>query len=158
MNTRCKPLVMLGVGALTIWTTAVSAQIVECIEASGKKSYTEKCPPGTVKQREMMKGGSSALPGGSVLPRQTYQEQEADFRRRQIERQEAEAKAKAAQAGATELARKCMNARERLIGLESARRVGTINPATGELKVLSEDERLAAIDRTRTFIEQRCKD
>ena len=83
-------------GVLVILPVRAPAQIYECIDADGKKEFTQKCAPGTVKQREVSKGGASNLKGGSAPPQTSYKAEENAFRQRQIEREANEAKEKAA--------------------------------------------------------------
>src|SRR3954468_13928002 len=118
--------------------TAVSAQIFECTDANGKLEFTQKCAPGTVKQREV----ANTRPGemGEAASLQTsYKDEEQGFRRRQIERESVEAKAQATAAAAE---KRCKNARARLSSLETARRVSAGNdPKTGERRYLDDSER-----------------
>jgi len=49
-------------GVLTIWFATASAQIFECIDANGKRNYTQKCRPGSVKQRQVWNSGQNRSP------------------------------------------------------------------------------------------------
>jgi hypothetical protein len=80
--------------ALLVPAVAI-AQIFECTNANGVKEFLTECPAGTVKQRQVTKGGT-ATPSSQNTPApaaKSNQELEADYQRRQIEKKEAEAKA-----------------------------------------------------------------
>lgn len=141
--------------ALMILSSRAPAQIFECIDADGKKEFTQKCAPGTVKQREVAKGGASNLKGGNAPPQTSYQAEEGAFRQRQIEREANESKEKAAAADA---ANKCQNAKARLTSIENARRVtaGT-DPQTGERRFLDDKEREAATQKVRDAVSAYCR-
>jgi len=72
-----------------------TAQILECVDAKGKKEYAQICPPGTVKATKLMKGGGAASGAGTapVPAAKSLAERDAEFRKRNLERQETEAKA-----------------------------------------------------------------
>ena len=73
--------VLLAAGATT-------AQVLECVDAKGKKEYAQTCPPGTVKETKLMKSRPGAAPGTAA---KSLAEREAGFRKRTKERQDAEA-------------------------------------------------------------------
>ena len=51
------------IAGLTVWFVDASAQVFECVDASGKREYTQKCRPGTVSEREVWKSEPNrALP------------------------------------------------------------------------------------------------
>ena len=142
-------------GVLVILPVRAPAQIYECIDADGRKEYTQKCAPGTVKQREVAKGGASNLKGGSVQPQTSYKEQEGAFRQRQLAREADESKAKAAAADA---ANKCQSARARLYSLENARRmIAGTDAQTGQPRYLDDNEREAAKQKVRDEVSMYCK-
>jgi hypothetical protein len=131
-----------------------SAQIFECTDANGKLEFTQKCAPGTVKQREVAKTRPGEM-GEAASPQTSYKDEEQAFRRRQLDREAVEAKAKAA-AVADE--KKCKNARARLSSLETARRVSAGNdPKTGERRYLDDTERSAATQKARDEVAATCK-
>ena len=146
-------LILLAV--LACAPAGAAAQIFECIDAEGKREFTQKCAPGTVRQREVSKAGASNLTGGASAPQSSYKEEEFAFRQRQLEREANEAKAKAA---ADEAASRCQSARSRLVMLENARRVsGGIDPQTGQTRYLDDNERVAAVQKARDAVSAYCK-
>jgi len=58
--------------ALLTVSVHLRAQILECIDADGKREFTQKCAPGTVKQREVSKAGASNLDAASAPPKTSY--------------------------------------------------------------------------------------
>jgi hypothetical protein len=133
---------------------AAWSQIYECLDAEGRREFAQKCSPGTVKQREVSKAGAGTLEG-NVEPQRSYKDEEQAFRRRQLEREENEAKE--AKAAANSL-KKCESARSYLRSIESARRVTSGNdPKTGERRYLDDAERDAATQRARDGVAANCK-
>lgn len=136
------------------YAAGAGAQIYECLDANGKREFAQKCSPGTVKQREVSKGGTATL-DGNVEPQRSYKDEEQAFRRRQMEREENEAKEAKASANA---ARKCESARSHLRSIENARRVTSGNdPKTGERRYLDDAEREAATQKARDAVSANCK-
>lgn len=154
MNKRCRLLTVVSWCAVTMWTTYSSAQVIECTDANGKKTFASECPSGTVKQRALSNGGTSALPEGGGQAQPSYKEQDAAFRKRQIEKQEAEAKAKEDYVTAL---KECSNARGHLLDLKSHLQVGVIDPFTGNRRMLTEEQRVAEIKKAQEVVDQVCK-
>ena len=78
--------------ALFLLASGAFGQIVECIDAKGAKTMAQFCPPGTVKEIKRSTatnggGGSASTPAPKSLA-----EQDAAFKKRAMERQEADAK------------------------------------------------------------------
>jgi hypothetical protein len=141
--------------AFALLPAVAAAQIFECIDAAGKREFTQKCAPGTVRQREVAKTGAGNLTEGASQPQTSYKDEEFAFRQRQIEREASESKAKAA---ADEMARRCINAQSRLNSLENARRVTAgIDPQTGQTKYLDDNERVAMTAQARDAVANYCK-
>jgi hypothetical protein len=143
---------MLAV-ALMAGAGAASAQAFECVYANGNKEYARICPPGTVQQRQVLKSGDVA-PGP---PQKSINEQDAEFRKRQIEREEAAAKAAQESTAAAEAEGNCNTARGQLKALEDGQRISRIDPDTGERGFLGDEERVTETERARNAVEQWCK-
>ena len=80
---------------LTVIGPLASAQVYECTNASGVKEYAQFCPAGTVQRRQVTRGADSgdtgtAKPGAAP---KSIPFQDAEFRQRAGERQQAEKKA-----------------------------------------------------------------
>ena len=132
-----------------------SAQIYECSDAAGFKQYAQFCPLGTVKQRLIFSGGAGAAPGAGTA--ESIELQDAQFRKRMQERQQAEAKAEQDKNEAAEALRNCTDARGRLRALDEGQRMSRIDPVTGERVQFGDEERAADAQQQRKAVEQWCK-
>ena len=145
---------LLWVAALAGSSASASAQIFECIDANGKLEFTQKCAPGTVRQREVAKTGAGN-PYAASHPKTSYQEQEHAFRQRQFEREANERKEHAAIETAV---KKCTAARTHLVSIQNARRVrGGNDPKTGEAQYLNDNERVAVTQKARDAVSTYCE-
>jgi len=132
---------------------AAAGQVLECVDAKGKKEYAQTCPPGTVKETKLMK--SSA--GASGTAAKSLAEREAGFRKRAMERQEADAKAEKEKAETKIAERNCTDARAQLKQLQDGQRIARIDPNTGERSYLTDAERPAEIANARKAVAGWCK-
>src|SRR5689334_9290195 len=106
-----------------------AAQVNRCIDASGKVvGYASECPSGTRAEQTNIK----SAPGASSSTQKSLAERDAEFRKRQIEKEEAETKAGKKMAEATDRKRACEDARSYLKALEEGQRVMRVDPKTGE--------------------------
>jgi hypothetical protein len=143
---------------------AASAQILECIDAKGNRTIAQFCPPGTVKETRLMKSGAGGTPGASsaaspaaATAGKTTADKEVEFRKRALERQEAEAKAEKERADAQLAERNCQDARAQLRQLEEGVRIMRIDPATGNRSYLEDTQRPAETARAREAVQSWCK-
>jgi hypothetical protein len=131
-----------------------SAQIFECVDAGGKIEFAQKCSPGTIRQKEVAKRGAGNL-DGAAPPQTSYKKQEQAFRRRQLEREAEDTKARAADETA---GKKCTAARAHLVSIENARRLrGGIDPQSGQPRYFDDNERAAATQKARDAVSAYCK-
>ena len=138
---------------------AAAGQILECVDAKGNKEYAQTCPPGTVKETKLMKGGtgaSSPRTGASAPATKSLAERDAEFRKRNMERQEAEAKAEKAKAESKDAERNCNNARSQLRALQEGQRIARFDPNTGERSFLSDEDRPAEIANAQKAVDSWC--
>src|SRR3954464_6265960 len=130
---------LIGCVAL-LWTGSAASQIIECVDAKGKKEYAQVCPPGTVKENKLMNNGGGA--SANTAPAQkSLAEKDADFRKRAMERQEAEKKADKDKSEAVEAERNCSDARGQLRQLQDGLRVARTDPKTGDRVYLEDKDR-----------------
>ncbi len=139
-----------------LFTGVASAQIMECVDAKGNKEYAQVCPPGTVKENKLSKGGSggsgsSAAPAGKSLA-----ERDAEFKKRNLERQEAEAKAAKEAAESKDKERNCSDARSQLRSLQEGQRIARTDPNTGERSFLEDQDRPAEIANAQKAVDNWC--
>lgn len=135
--------------------TEAPAQIFECINARGAREFAQVCPPGTVRQRQISRGDDPATP--AAADGKSPAQLDVEFRKRQQERQEAEAKAAENRGKAEEAERNCAQARTQLKGLLEGQRIQRVDPDTGERSFLGDEERAAEADRQRLLVAQWCK-
>jgi hypothetical protein len=148
---------LLG-SVLTMLASATAAQVFECVDAKGARQYAQFCPPGTVQQRQVEGTGSGAT--GPVSPAtapKSIDAQDVEFRKRELERREADTKAAQEAAKAEEFERNCIEARGELKSVEEGRRMQRYDPVTGERIQFGDDERAAEAERQRKAIAQWCK-
>jgi hypothetical protein len=125
---------------------AAQAQIYKWIDEKGRARYGEKPPPGVAARLLAPPAGP-----GSAPPRRSVDEQEADFRRRQIEkRDEQERHAQAAKVRAQQ----CERLRDELSYSEQLR---LFRWDRGEKVYFSDAERKAHADKVRALIAQHCR-
>ena len=138
---------------------AAAGQVLECVDAKGKKEYAQTCPPGTVRETVLNKnrpGASSPDAGAAAPAAKSPAEREAEFRKRHLERQEAEAKAEKAKADSADAARNCYNARARLKTLQDGMRILRTDPNTGERSYLPDQDRPAEITEAQRAADNWC--
>ncbi len=133
---------------------ATAGQVLECVDAKGKKEYAQTCPPGTVKESKLMKSSAAANSGAAA---KSLAEREAGFRKRTMERQEADAKAEKEKANAKTAERNCTDARSQLKQLQDGQRISRIDPKTGERSFLTDQERPAEIANAQKAVASWCK-
>jgi hypothetical protein len=153
---------LLGIAVL-LASGVASAQILECVDAKGRKEFADQCPPGTTESRKILKSGVSSPSAGSpgapaAAPSQkSPAEQEAEFRKRQSERQEAEAKAVKEKAEAENRRVQCEQSQAQLRALESGQRMVKADPKTGERVFIQDADRPGEIDQARKAVQTWCK-
>lgn len=131
-----------------------AAQVNKCVDASGKVvGYGSECPPGARPEKMDIR---SAPPSGAPAQKSAA-ERDADFRKRQIERKEAEAKAEKKAADSAEQKRACSDAQSYLKGLQEKQRIPRIDPKTGERTYLQDAEYPKEIARAQQIIASNCK-
>ena len=149
---------LIGCAAMLV-ASAAAGQILECVDAKGNKEYAQTCPPGTVKETKLMKGGtgaSSPSTGTSAPAAKSLAERNAEFRKRNMERQEAEAKAEKVKAESKDAERNCNNARSQLKALQEGQRIARVDPNTGERSFLSDEDRPAEIANAQKAVASWC--
>ena len=118
-------------------SAVAGAQINKCVDASGKVvGYGTECPAGTRSEQSSVRNTPAAAP---AAPKQrTLAEQEAEFRKRQIEKQEAASKAEKKNAEAEQKRQACDQSQAYLRSLEAGQRITRTDPKTGERSFLGD--------------------
>lgn len=132
-------------------------QIVECIDAKGAKTLAQFCPPGTVKEVKRASGSTSGGGAPAGTPGKSLAEQDAAFKKRTLERQEAEAKGEKEKAEAKNAERNCSDARAQLKQLQDGMRISKIDPNTGERSFLEDKDRASETANAQKSVDSWCK-
>ena len=151
---------------MMVFPLAVHAQLLKCVSKDGKVEYAAQCPAGTKEQQT----GIKSAPGGPTTATdkgsdkgadkskpKTAVEQEADFKKRQVEQAEAAGKKEKEDTIAAQLKRACDEARNYLTGLEGGARITRVNPKTGEREFLEDAARAQEVQRARESAQANCK-
>lgn len=147
---------IIGLIVLLAASGTTYAQLMKCVGRDGKVEYANQCPPGT---KEQPMGIRSAPPAGtseSTSPK-SLAERDAEFRKRQMEKQEAEAKDTKKTAEDTQRTRACNDARAYLKTLQAGNRVVKYDPKTGERIFLEDAEYKSEIATAQRSIDANCK-
>ena len=144
---------ILACTALLVGNLA-SAQIFECTDANGNKEFAQVCPPGTAQQKQIGDAAtpSSAAPASNASPPKSLAEQEAEFRKRALEKKEAEAKAAKDQEDAKTAESNCADARAQLQALQNGDRMTKPGP-NGERTYLEDADRPAEIEKAQNSVD-----
>lgn len=131
-------------------------QLLKCIGKDGRVEYASQCPPGT-RQEAIGIRSSPVAPSGGEATQKSLAEREAEFRKRQSDRQEAEALAAKKTAEAEQQKRACGDARAYLKNLQARNRIIRTDPATGEQTLLDEASYASEIAVAQRSIDANCK-
>ena len=150
---------------LVLWAAPSLAQMYKWVDERGVTHYSEKPPPGRKAQQIQSAPAEPAAPAAPAAsqpanPSSTWSEQERDFRRRQIERDQAAAKQKKKEdeeryrvAMRREL---CLDAQQTVRALGENRPVYWINQR-GEREYVADSARPAALESAKRNVETYCK-
>ncbi len=148
------PLLLLAVPATGV------AELYRWVDESGRVHYSDKPPPPNARsERELGAPRSGQRPGqgekkGASGPK-TYVEQEAEFRKRQVEKAEQQAAEQKAREEAETKRRNCERARAQLAGLQTGGRIARYN-AQGERQFLNDAEIAAETQRAQQSVKDWC--
>ena len=143
---------------------AAQGQLLKCVSRDGKVEYAANCPPGTTPQQTGIRstpGGPapapSAAPAGKSDKPKTAADMEADFKKRQAEQADSQAKQEKEAAERVQRQRACEEARNYLASLEAGTRISRFNAKTGEREVLEDTARAQELARARESVQANCK-
>lgn len=146
----------IGLIMMLLMSAAAHAQLLKCIGKDGRVEYASQCPPGTRAQDTGIKSAPAAAPSGAAPQQKSLAERDAEFRKRQMEKQEAEAKEAKKTAEDTQRKRACEDARAYLKGLEARNRIVKTDPKTGERVFLEEADYASEIAAAQRSIQANC--
>ena len=140
---------------LLLMAGAAAGQIMECIDAKGNKTMAQFCPPGTVKENRLSKSGTGASSSGAPAAK-SLADRDAEFKKRTLERQEAEKKAAKEKEDAKDNERNCLDARAQLRALQEGQRISRTDPKTGERSFLEDKDRPGEVALAQRSVDQWC--
>lgn len=150
--------------AMIIVSASAPAQINKCLDPNGKVAgYGHECPAGMRSEASGIKAAAPpapAAPGGAAdtpSPPKSIAERDADFRKRQTEKQEAEAKIGKSSAEVEQRKLACAESQAYLKSLQSRNRIQRTDPKTGERVYLADAEYPAETAKTQQVVQSRCK-
>ncbi|MDB5902904.1 MAG: hypothetical protein JWM26_1782 [Betaproteobacteria bacterium] len=159
--------------AMMVMSAGAAAQINKCVDKSGKVvGYGYECQPGTTPQASGVKaapppapaaGAAAAASGaasGSASPAaaaKSTAERDADFRKRQMEKQELTGKDDKKAAAAAQNQRACDELRAYLKSLQSGNRITKTDPKTGERPFLADSDYSGETAKTQKTLDTNCK-
>lgn len=145
---------LLAVG-LMVLGTPVSAELYKWTDAEGRVHFSDQPPPPEVRAPVTVKPRPpGATPAAPAAP--SYVEQEAEFRKRQVEAAEKAKAEKQTADDAAEKQRNCDQARARVASLEIGGRITRTN-AAGEQIFLTDAEIAQALSGARRDADAACK-
>jgi hypothetical protein len=147
-------------------TGLVSAETYKWTDADGKVHYSDQPPPANAKEQGTVKQLKPSAPppaaasaptekGAPAAKTPTYAEQEADFKKRQVEAAEREAAEKKKTAEAAEKKKNCEQARSALKNMQLGGRISTTN-AQGERDYLNDAQMAQEIARGKQAVDSWC--
>ena len=135
---------------------AAMGQILECVDARGGKTIAQFCPPGTVRETQLNKGGTGTPDPGAATDAKSFAERDAEFRKRKLERQDAAAKSEKEATDREEAERNCNNALSAVRQLQDGLRIVKIDPDTGERSFLEDADRAVEIENAQKAADGWC--
>jgi hypothetical protein len=158
--------------AILLASTAAYGQVMKCVGADGRVEYANFCPSGTTGQTTTIStktGGAkpTVAPAASDAPapsasasasaQKSLAEQEAAFKKRQIEQREEQQKAQKLAAEKAQKQQACASAQNYLKTLESGIRLRSRDPKTGDLGYLDDAGRAAETAKARKAVQDHCE-
>ena len=141
---------------MIVLSAAAQAQLVKCISKDGKVEYARDCPAGSTEHKTNIRSSGGGNAGGAAPQQKTLAERDAEFKKRQIEQQEAQQKgAKGAEEAAKKRAN-CEQAQAYLRSLEGGLRITRTDPKTGERVFLDDPGREAEIVKAQGRVKENC--
>jgi hypothetical protein len=149
---------------LLLMTGMAFGQVYKWVDTNGETHYSDRPPTGNFKSESKLRSSGvveSPAAGAAVhgaTKSKSLAEQEAEFRKRQIEKEEADKKSQKKLAEAAQRHQNCEAARSYLKGLETGQRVAHVDPNTGERSYLDDKQRAAETERAKKQVASWCKD
>ncbi len=140
--------------AIVALPSAAHAQIMKCIGAGGRVEFATACPPGTRAETTGIRNNPGAA---STAPQKSLADRDAEFRKRQMEQQDAAKKTDEKARDTADLKQNCETAQAYLRSLQAGNRVAKTDPKTGERVFLEDTDRAAEVARAQRAVDTNCK-
>lgn len=153
---------LLSIGAALAFSVAASAQQFRWTDKDGRVQYGDVPPPGVKATRIKGPPASSAAPAPAADAKKDAGTKdkplspEAAFRKRQLEREEAEKKSAEERQKLAQGRENCERAQANLRQLESGQRIGAIN-AAGERVYLDDAQRAGQMQAAQKAVSDWCR-
>lgn len=141
---------------MLLMSAAAYGQLFKCIGKDGRVEYASVCPPGTRQEATGIRS-APASPAASPATQKSLAEQEAEFRKRRAEQQEAQSSEQKKLAEAEQRRRACDDARAYLKALEEGQRIVRVDPRTGERSYLEDAQYATEKAAAQRSVEANCK-
>lgn len=143
---------------MLLLSAAAHGQMLKCTGKDGKIEYATQCPAGSKQEATGIKSTPSAAPSGSsAAPEKSLAEQDAAFRKRAAEKQEAQAKEEKKEAQDAQRRRACEDARAYLKNLQAGNRIVKADPKTGERAYLDDAGYAKETAAAQSSVDANCK-
>ncbi len=140
---------------LMLLSGTVFGQMYKCVSPSGQVEYASVCPPGAKQENTGIRNSPGAA--ASDAPQKSIAERDADFRKRQMEKQDAAAKQEKTSAESEQRKRSCDSARSYLASLKSGARISRTDPKTGERVFLEDTDYARESADAQRAVDANCK-
>lgn len=153
--------ILIGV-VLLASSVAAQAQILKCVGKDGKIEFATACAPGTKQQDTGVSSRPAPTPPpakdakGGDAPK-SLSEREADFKKRQSEKAEADAKSQKTAAEDAQRQRACADSQSYLKSLQDRQRIRKTDPKTGERVFYEEDDYVRETAVAQKNVADNCK-
>lgn len=150
---------IVAIALLALSAGASAGQINKCVDAGGKVVGYGDCPPGSRSEASSVKSAPPPAPAPAAKSSapQSVAEKDADYRKRQMEKKEADEKSAKKAEITAQNARACEDSRAYLKSLQSGNRITRNDPKTGERVFLQDGEYATEIARVQKNIDNNCR-
>ena len=145
--------------ALLLVTTSALGQVMKCVSPDGRIEYASRCPTGTEEHQTAISNKASGARSAPVAPgaaQKSVAEQNAAYKKRQTEKQEADQKAQKLAAEQAQKQQACESARNYLKTLESGVRLRARDPKTGDIGYLDDAGRAGETAKAQKAVQDYC--
>jgi hypothetical protein len=151
-----KALLLPLIAVATLLAGSAGAEMYRWVDENGRVQYSDQPPPATVNQKKEMRARVKVKPAPAAAEAApTYVDQEAEFRKRQVDKAQKEAAEQKAQEEAAAKQRNCQQARQHLTTLQSGMRITRAN-AQGEQEYLDDAQIAEELQRAQKAAGEWC--